>query len=179
MRQLIRTAVLFCCCLTLLTGIVYPLAVTGLAQASFPPPGQRQPDRQGRILRGRNWSASPSGAPVFLGTAFRNNARGLQRRLFRGFEPGSVEPGTEKSRPEADRSASVRRSGQSAGRFPWIWSPPREAGSIRISARQPHCTRSGVSRRPADSMSRVVQGLVRTIFGIGISAFSANPLCMS
>ena len=46
MRTHIRPALVSLLLLTVLTGVVYPLVVTGIAQLVVPAPGQRQPDRR-------------------------------------------------------------------------------------------------------------------------------------
>ena len=48
MKTLLRPAVSLFVLLTVVTGIVYPLVVTGIAKVAFPEAGRRQPDRQGR-----------------------------------------------------------------------------------------------------------------------------------
>ena len=48
MKTLIRPAVTLFVLLTVITGVVYPLVVTGIAKVAFPDAGRRQPDRQGR-----------------------------------------------------------------------------------------------------------------------------------
>ena len=48
MKDQIRPALTMLLLLTVLTGLVYPLAVTGLAQRVFPGPGERQFDRARR-----------------------------------------------------------------------------------------------------------------------------------
>ncbi len=46
MLKQFRPAIVLLLLLTLITGVIYPLVVTGIAQVFFPTPGQWQPDRQ-------------------------------------------------------------------------------------------------------------------------------------
>ena len=46
MRSQIRPALMALLIFTVLTGLIYPLVVTGIAQLAFPAPGQWQPDRR-------------------------------------------------------------------------------------------------------------------------------------
>ena len=176
MKHLIRPAILLLLLLTVLTGILYPLFITGLAQLLLPPRGQWKPDRQGRPSCGvGSHRAAFRGSPLFLGAAFGDKTLSIQQRRLVGFQSGTVEPGTDESRPIADRRTARRRSGRSPGRSPWIWLRLPAAASIPTSARLPPSTRSGVLRRPGDSRSGSCRVLSWPICGIGISASSGSP----
>ncbi len=41
MRRMLFTAVALTIVMTVLTGLAYPLVITGIAQGTLPPPGQR------------------------------------------------------------------------------------------------------------------------------------------
>ena len=48
MRSELRPALVMLILLTLVTGVAYPLLVTGIARVAFPAPGGGQPDPRGR-----------------------------------------------------------------------------------------------------------------------------------
>ena len=58
----LRAAVVTLLTLTLVTGVAYPLVVTGIAQVAFPAAGEREPDREGR--------EDARSAPLLIGQPF-------------------------------------------------------------------------------------------------------------
>ena len=99
MLQHIRPAVVLLVLFTVLTGLVYPLAVTGDRAARAAAAGERQPDREGR--RGRRLGADraelqdgPLLPPPSVGDDRhrperfdQDDRRALQRRQFLRLEP--------------------------------------------------------------------------------------------
>jgi hypothetical protein len=70
--------------LTLVTGIAYPLVVTGIAQSLFPAQAERQPDHPRRQARGLGADRPElQRAEALLGSSIRHQPDGLQRRRRR------------------------------------------------------------------------------------------------
>ena len=129
MKTLLRPAVSLFVLLTAVTGMVYPLAVTGARQGHLSRSCRRQPDRQG-------WQGSrlPPDRPelqrpqVFLGPPLGNLAAAIQRQRFQRLQPGTAQSGPGRCRQGADRgfesgrprqqAANPGRSGQCLGQRP-------------------------------------------------------------
>ena len=79
----IRPALVLVVVLTLITGLVYPLAMTGIAGLIFPASGARQPDREGR--QGRRLGADRPG--VHRATAISTAGRRRPPRPTRTIRP--------------------------------------------------------------------------------------------
>ena len=134
--------------LTLVTGVAYPLVVTGVAQGRVSRAGERQPDREGRQGRGlAAHRAAVRGSEVLLESPLGDdarrayNARGIDR-----LEPRPDERGAHEERQGADRRAPRRRSGATRRPSRSTSSRRRGAASIRTSRRPPPSTRSAGSR---------------------------------
>ena len=82
MLREIRPAIVVVIALTLITGLVYPLAMTGIRRRDLPAPGARQPDREGR--QGRRLRADRSG--LCRATAISTAGRRRPRRPIQRFD---------------------------------------------------------------------------------------------
>jgi hypothetical protein len=78
MKNLLRPAISLFVLLSIVTGVFYPLLVTGVARDGFPGCRQRQPDRQGRQTdRLRTDRPELHRAEVLLGPAIGNRTAAL------------------------------------------------------------------------------------------------------
>ena len=146
----LKQAFLLFVVLSILTGIIYPLADHRHCASGLSLAGQRQPDLSGRQA-GRLGADRPAvhRSQILLEPAVGHVADALQRRIV-----GRIEPGTDQSRsgrrPFEQRIAALRAAdpGNDAP-FPSTSSPRRPAGSTRTSAPPPPNTKSPGWRRPA------------------------------
>ena len=164
MLQHIRPAVVLLVLLSALTGLVYPLVVTGVAQVAFPAPGERQPDRNGRQCRRlgahraelQERSLLPS-APVghhrhgpeqFV----EDDRRALQRRQFGRLEPRADI--AEARRPREGRRRRLAREGRRRRRSRPTPSRRQPRASIPTSRRKTRLRRLPPSPKRAASTRR-------------------------
>ena len=138
----LRAAIVSLVVLTVVTGIVYPLIVTGIAQVVFP----YQANGSLIVKDGKAVGSALIGQPFddpkyFWGRPSATSPFRLQCRRLVGIEPEPDESGARQGRAGARGRAAGRRPGQHARRCPWISSPHRPAGSTLTSAPRPPCTR--------------------------------------
>src|ERR1700751_1569186 len=106
----LRAALMLFVLLTVLTGLVYPLVVTAVAQLAFP----------GRaagsvVTRGAHRSELRR-SRAFLGPAVGDHAAALQRHRLQRLESRAAEPGARRGGEGARRRAACGRSRQPLAR---------------------------------------------------------------
>ena len=160
MRTL-RTALLMLVALTVLTGLVYPLVVTAIAQVVFPRAANGSLIEQRRhVVGSRARSARPSRRRAISGAGPR------RRRPIRTTAPPPWLP-TSVPRIRRCWTASARKSPgcgrpirSRRARCPAILRPPRAAASIRKSARPRRTTRCSASPTARGTSADAVKRLI-------------------
>ena len=93
-RSQLRPAILIFLVLTLVTGICYPLLITGIAQLAFPAQANGNLIvHDGKVVGSALHRAAVHITEIFLGQTFCNHARTLQCRTLIRLEPRTIEPG--------------------------------------------------------------------------------------
>ena len=115
MTKLLRQATLTLLVLTVLTGLVYPLAVTGIAGLCCSRHANGSLIRRGDRLVGSELIGQPfDGAAIFLAAAIGHIATALRRPQLGWFESRPDQLRAIRRRPGAHRAAARGRSGQHA-----------------------------------------------------------------
>ena len=135
MRSELRPALLSLVLLTILTGAIYPVVVTGIGHLVFPAPGRGKP-HCARRQAGRLGADRPAlrRSEVLLEPAVRHQS-GVQWRGIRGVESRTDEPRAHRCDQGSGRQPSVRPIPVPRARCRSTWSPARGAGWIRTSRR--------------------------------------------
>ncbi len=119
MLKEIRPAIVLLVALTLITGLAYPLAMTGIAGAIFPSQAQGSLiERDGKVigseLIGQAFTSDKyfHGRPVGdararSGGPEQDDVRALQCRQFHGLESGTDQPGADRPRQGRRRQAEA------------------------------------------------------------------------
>ena len=108
-----RAAIVIFVLLSLVTGVVYPLVVTGIAQTLFPRQAQGSLiERDGEVLGSKLIGQQFDGQEYFWGRLSATGPDALQRRVVKRLEPRADEPGPVRRSEGADRRLESRRSAE-------------------------------------------------------------------
>ena len=105
MRKQILPALLACSsCFTVLTGVVYPLVITGVAQVAFPNRADGSlVERDGKVVGSKLIGQKFTTGPRYFNSRPSAAGRRLRRDGQLGLEPRADEPDAALGRPQARR----------------------------------------------------------------------------
>jgi len=159
MAKLLRQAILSLLVLTVLTGLVYPLAVTGIAGLCCSRAANGSLIRHGDRLVGSELIGQPFDGAQYFWPAIGHLAAALRWPQLGRFESGSDKPRPIRRRSSANRTAARRRSGQHTadsrgpghrfGQRPGSGDQSRGRG-VPIAASRPCARTCAQARRAAD-----------------------------
>ena len=122
MRSLMRPALMFVALMTLLTGVLYPAAITGLAQLLFPSQANGSLVVVDGTARGSRLVGQPFSAPGYLWS--RPSATGptpYNGAASTGSNQGPSNPALHEAVARPRRRAPRRRQHADRRRCRWIW----------------------------------------------------------
>jgi K+-transporting ATPase ATPase C chain len=114
MRSELRPALTLLLLLTLLTGLLYPLAVTGIAQLAFPDQANGSLIARGDTIVGSSWIGQPFSQPKYFWGRLSATAPAYHAGASSGSNYGPLSPALHdavRARIAALRSADPRATG--------------------------------------------------------------------